>query len=561
MRNTIVLLIVSLGIAGCGEAPLSSYAHRQRQTAPQNESQVGLLVSHTDPTELAQLLKAEPEAEFRTLNEQHGLFEVYGLTAKQIQNYLPHVQIAKNDFIPLQQTKLLPFSMESLPGLKECVKSEQAPFAVITNSDKIQDGDVVDRGLTLHLSSDESKAHPAHKGKLIKAWGVAAPKGSAITDDIKVSENFELKPDSLGLYQILLVVQDERNVCAAEIFNLVVTANVSFQIPAQDERLKTLDPKMFSHRSRIHADEASVMSQGEGILIAVIDSGVNYNHPLLAPNIYINKKEIEGNGIDDDKNGFVDDVYGYDFANKDAFPYDDVGHGSHVAGLAAGLQFGMATKAKILPVKALGPQGGDVGSIAASILYAVDQGAQVLNMSFGNYGKPHPTLLEALNYADQKNVVVVAAAGNGHPMTGAPINTDEMPNFPSAASNKNIISVAASSKNQVLASYSNFGLQTVDIVLPGGDEDDLLMSCAHENMKNELFEGMSGTSMATPIASGLVAEILSLNPNLSPADVRRILMTTGSVKKELKSLIGSGRQVDAEQAVLKVKGGGSQLLM
>ncbi len=561
MRNTIVLLIVSLGMAGCGEAPLSSYAHRERPTAPQNEKQVGLLISHTDSSELAQLLKSEPQAEFRILNEQHGLYEVYGLTEKQIQGHLPNVQVAKNDFIPLQQSKLMPFAMESLPGLKECVKNEQAPLAVITSPDKIQDGDVVNRGLTLRLSSAESKVHPSHKGKLIKAWGVAAPKGSAITDDIKVSDNFEFKPDSLGLYQILLVVQDERNVCAAEMFNLVVTANVTFKIPAEDDRLKSLDLKTFSHRTRIHADEAAALSQGEGVVIAVIDSGVNYNHPLLAANIYINKKEVEGNGIDDDNNGFVDDVYGFDFANKDAFPYDDVGHGSHVAGLAAGLQFGMATKAKILPVKALGPQGGDVGSITASILYAVDQGAQVLNMSFGNYGKPHPKLLEALNYAEEKNVIVVAAAGNGHPMTGAPINTDELPNFPSAASNKNIISVAASAKDQVLASYSNFGVKTVDVVLPGGDEGDLLVSCTLENAKDELFEGMSGTSMATPIASGLIAQMLSLNPKLSATEVRRVLMTTGQVKKELKPLIGAGRHVDAEQAVLKVKGGSTQLLM
>src|SRR5690606_16981905 len=128
----------------------------------------------------------------------------------------------------------------------------------------------------------------------------------------------------------------------------------------------------------------------------------------------------------------IDDVVGYDFANSDSFPFDDQGHGSHVAGLTASSVTGLAKKARILSVKALGPSGGDIASIVGGSFYAVDNGAKVLNMSFGNYGAPHPKLVEAMDYAEEKGVIVVAASGNGHPMFGIGMNTDVMPNFPSS---------------------------------------------------------------------------------------------------------------------------------
>lgn len=561
MRITLVLLALTLGLVGCGAGPLNQYTHRERQTAPQNDKQVGLLVSAVDESEMAELLKAEPTAEFRALNGQHGLYEVYGLNEEQIQTHIRTAQISRNDFIPKQQFDFKPLADEGIPGFKPCMKNEEAPDVMISSPDQVEDGSVIELGKTLHFASDKSTPHEEHKSKLKFAWAIQAPERSALNDQVRAEDNLEIKPDAMGLYQILLIAQDDRNVCAGMVITLVVSSNAPMKAPTVDDSLKNLDLSLFSHIGMIHAEKSWELSQGAGVTIAVLDTGVNYNHPLLAANIAINKKEIPDNGIDDDKNGFIDDVFGYDFANKDAFPYDDDGHGTHVAGLAAGVKFGMAQKAKILPVKALGPMGGDIGSIVAAIYYAVDQGAQVLNMSFGNYGKGHPKLFEALDYAEKKNVIVMAASGNGEPTTGTPVNTDRTPNYPSAAKNKNIISVAASSKNSVLSSYSNYGVKSVDIVLPGGDTDDQIVSCAFENAKGDLFEKMMGTSMATPIASGLVAQMLSLNPKLTPEEVREILMSVGPVKKELKSLIGSGRHVDAEEALLKVKGVSAQLLM
>lgn len=560
MKNILTLVVLSLGLAACGAGNLSSYSHRERRVAPQNEKQMGFLVSQIEEAELVALLKAEPKVQYRVLNAEHRLYEIYGLSEAEVRQHLRHAKVSRNDFIPLEQPQFHLLDEEStIPGFDPCRESDDSPLALIKGEGDITDGSVIEFGHSLKLSSS-SEPHPDHKSKLKVAWAIQGPPKSAYNQTLHTTSNLEIKPEAMGLYQILLVVQDERSVCAAEMMHIVVTGNVAFKLP--DTENKDLDLTSFTHLRTIHAQESWKLSQGEGITVAVIDSGVNYNNPLLAANIQINSKEIASNGIDDDDNGFVDDVYGYDFANKDAFPFDDVGHGSHVAGLIAGLQFGMAQKAKILAVKALGPMGGDIGSIVAGIYYAVDQGAQVINMSFGNYGKPDPKLFEALDYAEKKRAIIVAAAGNGNPYNGTPINTDEMPNFPSAAENSNIIAVAASSLDSALASYSNFGFDSVDIVLPGGDmPNDPIVSCAYENPQQEIFENMSGTSMASPIAAGLVAQMLSLNPKLSPTEVKEVLMNTGPAKDELQSLIGSGRHVDAEAALLKVKGTTSQLLM
>jgi len=565
MKKILLLSTILTGLTACGGDKLSSYSDRERAKAPQTEKQMGLLVNQVEEHDLIELLKAEPNAQFRILNAQHGLYEVYGVREEVVRKHLEHSRISHNDFIPLEypHLQLLDEEESNIPGFNPCKESDDSPLPVIKGENQIADGSIVDVNKTIKLSSASSEAHPDHKSKLKFAWAIQGPPKSALHQTLRTTNDLEIKPEVMGLYQVLLIIQDERNVCAAEVVHLVVTGNVAFKLPdSESKAIANLDLNLFTHLKTIHAEESWKLSQGEGVTIAVIDSGVNYNNPLLAANIKINDKEIAGNGIDDDGNGFVDDVYGYDFANKDAFPFDDVGHGSHVAGLAAGLKFGMAQKAKILPVKSLGPMGGDIGSIVAGIYYAVDQGAQVINMSFGNYGKPDPKLLEALDYAEKKKTLIIAASGNGNPFNGTPINTDEIPNFPSAAENTNIISVAASSKGSVLAAYSNFGIDSVDIVLPGGDMPaDPMVSCAYDNPQEEIFESMSGTSMATPLASGLAAQILSLNPKLSPDEVKNILMSTGPIKGELKSLIGSGRHVDAEQALLKVKGATSQLLM
>ncbi len=203
------------------------------------------------------------------------------------------------------------------------------------------------------------------------------------------------------------------------------------------------------------------------IVIAVIDTGVDYNHPDLSSVIWNNADEIDGNGIDDDGNGYVDDVRGWDFVQNDNEPMDFNEHGTHVAGTigAEGNNgvggVGVCWKSTIMPLRVLDSVGsGTAENIALAVDYAVANGAKVINMSFSGIGSSTP-LYDAIARANVAGVLVVAAAGNDGTDNGI------TPNYPASYNQSNIISVAATDQNDVLASTSNYGVTSVDIAAPG----------------------------------------------------------------------------------------------
>jgi subtilase family serine protease len=255
---------------------------------------------------------------------------------------------------------------------------------------------------------------------------------------------------------------------------------------------------------------------GLGITVAVIDTGVDYNHPDLINNIWVNVDEIAGNGIDDDLNGFIDDVKGWDFVGNDNTPLGTDGHGTHVAGIIAASRnsighTGVAYNAKIMPLKVLG--GGDQwGNVNNAIRYAVDNGARVINMSLGgSTSDPDGRLKEALQYAHEFGVIVVSAAGND----GA-----SSPIMPASFATQWGIAVGATGNTGALTSYSNkAGTQaTIAYVTAPGTSTSTL--------PNNKYGKLSGTSMATPHVAGVVALMLSANPDLTDAQVRQILTQT-----------------------------------
>ena len=222
----------------------------------------------------------------------------------------------------------------------------------------------------------------------------------------------------------------------------------------------------------IDAAEAWVRETGSrNVIVAVVDEGINISHPDLKNNIWVNKDEIPNNGEDDDDNGYVDDVKGYDFYNYDSTVFDISDgdrHGTHVAGVI-GAQgnnslgvAGVNWNVTIMPAKFLGPYGGDDFSGAEAIVYAVDNGADVINCSWGGYGASE-IIDEAIEYARKANVLIVAAAGN----SGA--NVDNEPFWPAGSDSPNVITVAATDKDDKLAHFSNYGSRTVDLAAPGVD--------------------------------------------------------------------------------------------
>lgn len=276
---------------------------------------------------------------------------------------------------------------------------------------------------------------------------------------------------------------------------------------------------------------------GQGITVAVVDTGVDLDHPDLVNNIYVNPGEIPGNGIDDDQNGFVDDVSGYDFVSDDADPNDRNGHGTHVAGTIASANngfgsTGIAPDAKILPVKVLSDNGsGSTFSVAAGIRYAADMGADVINLSLG--GGFSRTVQAAVSYANSLGSVVIAAAGN----EGA-----GQPSFPArlASTLTNVISVGAHDSNGRIAGFSNSvgGSNALQIDAPGVG--------IYSTYAGGRFGNLSGTSMASPHVAGVAALALSANPNLSPSELRGLLadgVTRQSIGSDAVGMVNAATTV------------------
>jgi len=249
---------------------------------------------------------------------------------------------------------------------------------------------------------------------------------------------------------------------------------------------------------------------GEGIVVAVIDTGVMVTHSDLAGQLWVNADEIAGNGIDDDLNGFIDDIHGFDFVNNDASPIDDQGHGTHVAGIIAGLRngigvTGVAYDASIMSVKVLDSTGsGSFSDVAAGILYAVNNGADVINLSLGGYGNTSIKVISALDYALSHGVIVCMAAGN---------ESEDSLTFPAILAQTNGgIAVGALDSSNMEASFSNDAgtSEPFDCVMAPGVS---IYSTYH----NGGYVFKNGTSMATPFVAGAAALLLSAEADYSSA--------------------------------------------
>lgn len=281
------------------------------------------------------------------------------------------------------------------------------------------------------------------------------------------------------------------------------------------------------------------------IVVAVIDTGVDFEHPDLAANMWINPGEIPDNQIDDDNNGFVDDVHGYDFVNDDGEPMDDNSHGTHVAGIlgavgdnAVGVS-GVAWQAKIMALKFLdeGATGTTSGAIPA-IEYALAQGAKILVNSWGD-SNFNPALFDAILAADSQGALFFAAAGN----QGR--DTDEEPFYPAGYDAPNVVSLASIDADNSLSSFSNFGRLSVDLAAPGGE----ILS----TKPNGTYGYISGTSMATPCAAGAAAVLWSRFPDLSHRQARNLLLQGAAPRAYLenKTLMGATLDVSGALAVAR----------
>ncbi|HEX8183179.1 MAG TPA: S8 family serine peptidase [Blastocatellia bacterium] len=276
-------------------------------------------------------------------------------------------------------------------------------------------------------------------------------------------------------------------------------------------------------------------SRGAGVIIAVIDTGIDRFHPDIAQHIWTDPGEVASDRIDNDNDGLVDDIYGWDFItgtadtmDRSATSQDSVaGHGTFIAGLIALI----APGAKIMPVRAFTADGvSDAFTVASAIKYATDHNARVINLSFGTPDESE-VMHDAIRYARGRGVLLVAAAGNENK------SSDDSPQFP-ANWKQEVMAVAAINSENQKASFSNFG-SNVSVSAPGVS----LISLFPESNHNPDYAAWSGTSFAAPLATAEAALILQDNPALN--DVRGVIESTASnindMNRSLAGKLGSGR--------------------
>ncbi len=273
------------------------------------------------------------------------------------------------------------------------------------------------------------------------------------------------------------------------------------------------------------------------VVVAFIDTGLDYVHPGIARrNIWVNLKEVPGNGVDDDKNGFVDDVIGWNFIDNDNDPWDNDGHGTFTAGIVAATVddaegiAGINRGVRIMALKALDFQGrASVSQVIPAIVYAADNGARIVNVSIEQMEAERSGALQwAVDYAYQKGVLVVVAAGNQ--------GRDTALNSPSGLDH--VITVAGTDTEDKRLGFSNYG-KYVRIAAPGEEilslrarrTDLLVMAGSKQYTPGQAFVGAeakyyhaTGTSFAAPFVAGVASLILAKNPRLTPVQVEHMLL-------------------------------------
>ena len=583
MIGAVDLVLVS-SLIGCAPVP---FEFREIKTAPSTQEQAGHLVYGASLDEIRTQLEGR-DFHRRELNSKHHLYEIYDLSKEEIVSALPHAKVESNQShtefpvvaytspsYPL--TALDPFSTPQInlgpySGVLTSSDSEEK-IAVPTSFSECENTPQSQRPKTamVPLNQDlikfsphgpvftmkHSSTKPVRSVLKIKSvsrrgpntdifdlkirWYYKPPKGSSVEPVVAWGRRFDAVVDTVGEHILAIRVEDASGACAMSAVILLSTANVPYQAPRfnREDLRHNFDLKaLTAYLDQIQGRESWKYSKGEGVTIAFIDSGLNYNHPLVAHNVKVNKGEIPENGLDDDRNGKVDDYVGFDFFHNDAYPFDDRGHGSRATGLGASA-IGLAQKAQVLPVKVSAFGKFDIGELIEGIFYAVDSGAQIINVSLGT-NKYHPRKGEAIKYAKDAGVLIVASVANS-----SSVSKVYPANFPAS----NIVSVAASDQNGALASYSNYGVDVADVAAPGGEPSAPLKTLYMYNPEH-LFASDFGTSMASPLVAGVAAQILSINPRLKPEEVIEIILSTGDDHPGLKGKVKSGRNLNALNAVM-----------
>lgn len=298
----------------------------------------------------------------------------------------------------------------------------------------------------------------------------------------------------------------------------------------------------------IDAPEAWDIKNNSSVVVGVIDTGIDYNHPDLSANIWTNPGETPNNSVDDDLNGFVDDYYGWDFANNDNNPMDDHGHGTHVAGTIAAVGnngvgiSGIAWQGKVAAIKFLNSGGyGSLNAAIQAIAYANKMGFKITNNSWGGGGFTQ-ALFDVIKAGANKGYLFVAAAGNSFN------DNDLYPAYPASYKSPNVIAVAATDWSDNKAYFTNYGKNSVQVGAPGVNIYSTVPGYGYYNpcalCDPSGYRYLSGTSMASPHVAGALAVYWSQYPNLTYGQVKQRLIKTADRVPAMENITASNGRLN-----------------
>ena len=297
----------------------------------------------------------------------------------------------------------------------------------------------------------------------------------------------------------------------------------------------------------IDAPEAWDISTGShDVVVGIIDTGIDHSHPDLAANMWVNPGEIAGDGIDNDNNGYIDDIHGINAITDAGDPMDDAGHGSHVAGTIGAVGndgqgvVGVNQNVSMVGCKFITSEGtGSTSDAIKCIDYMIalkNNGVnlRVTNNSWGGVGQSQ-ALSDAITSSEQADILFVAAAGNDG------VDNDVSPHYPSNYEHESILSVASTTHTDAMSGFSQWGLTSVDMGAPG--------SAILSTVPGGGYATYSGTSMATPHVVGAAALVLSVNPDLSAIELKQLLMDSGDANADLNGKTVSGKRLNVHTAL------------
>jgi subtilisin family serine protease len=303
---------------------------------------------------------------------------------------------------------------------------------------------------------------------------------------------------------------------------------------------------------KIQIRKAWAIEEGDDIVIAVIDSGIDYNHEDLKDNIWTNPGEIPDNGIDDDNNGYIDDVHGYDFSNRDNDPKDDYSQGTLVSGLIAAKKnnnkgiAGVNPNAKIMPLKTLdGNGGGWTSTSAKAIEYAIKNKAKIINYGYGGGGSYSSSVKDEIRQAHKNGILVVTIAGNKNREIKFGGKNFYPASYAKFGDIYNLVANAMSTKEDELDSRSNYGKKIVGLMGPGVD--------IYGPIINNGYGYNWGTSFPTALTTGVLSLIYSVNPELTHLEAKEILLNSVDKIDGLEEKLISGGRLNAYKAVIAAK--------